>query len=151
MRTMLPAALLSLLATEATAQQVVDHTRARRFIGDEVAVEGPVARVAPARGGSLWISLGRPYPSATLVIVVPAEFVDNLGDPRSLEGATVRVTGRIYTGDASDTGIPRGSSTPQLEGGNPRRPFIVLRDASRLRVMARPGAAPDTGAVIPPR
>lgn len=143
--------LISLVAAEAGAQQLVDHTRARRFIGDEVAVEGPVARVAPGRGGSLWISLGRPYPSATVVIVVPAEFVDNLDDPRSLEGATIRATGRVYSGEAAETGISRGSSTPQLEGGNPRRPFIVLRDASRLVVVSRPGAARDTVAVIRPR
>lgn len=143
--------LLSLLAVEVAAQQTVDYTRVRRFIGEEVTVEGPVARVAPANQGSLWISIGRPYPSARLVIVVPSDFVQSMDQPRSLEGATVQVTGRVYTGEAAETGISRGTSTPQLAGGNPRTPFIVLRDLSRLRVVNRPGAAPDTGTVVPPR
>lgn len=143
--------LFSLLAVEAAAQQLVEHTRVRRFIGEEVTVEGPVARVAPARQGSLWISIGRPHPSASLVIVVPSDFVQSLDQPRSLEGATVRVTGRVYTGEAAETGIARGTSTPELPGGNPRTPFIVLRDLSRLQVVARPGAAPDTTTGVPPR
>lgn len=143
--------LFSLLAVEAATQQEIEHTRVRRFIGEEVSVQGPVARVAPGSQGSLWISIGRPHPSASLVVVVPAEFVKNLDEPRSLEGATVRVTGRIYTGEAAETGIARGTSTPQLPGGNPRTPFMVLRDASRLQVVTRPGTVPDTGTVMPPR
>lgn len=145
MRWIFPGVLLSLLAVEASAQQEIEHTRVRRFIGEEVTVEGPVARVAPGRQGSLWISLGRPHPSATLVIVVPEEFVTTLGQPRELEGATVKVTGRIYSGEAAETGISRATSTPQLAGGNPRTPFILLRDASRLRVVARPDSVPGTG------
>lgn len=141
--------LFSLLAVEAAAQQEIEHTRVRRFIGEEVTVTGPVARVAPGRQGSLWISIGRPHPSATLVIVVPEEFVSTLGQPRELEGATVKVTGRIFTGEAAETGIPRGTSTPRLPGGNPRTPFILLRDASRLQVITRPGTVPDTGTVVP--
>lgn len=143
--------LFSLLAVEGAAQQEVEHNRVRRFIGEEVTVTGPVARVAPGRQGSLWISIGRPHPSATLVIVVPEEFVSTLGQPRELEGATVKVTGRVYTGEAAETGISRGTSTPQLAGGNPRTPFILLRDASRLQVVSRPGTVPDTGTGGPPR
>lgn len=151
MRWMLPGVLFSLLAVEGAAQQEVEHNRVRRFIGEEVTVTGPVARVAPGRQGSLWISIGRPHPSATLVIVVPEEFVSTVGQPRELEGATVKVTGRVYTGEAAETGISRGTSTPQLAGGNPRTPFILLRDASRLQVVSRPGTVPDTGTGGPPR
>jgi hypothetical protein len=151
MRWILPGVLFSLLAVEAAAQQEIEHNRVRRFIGEEVTVTGPVARVAPASQGSLWVSIGRPHPSASLVIVVESEFVKNLDEPRSLEGATVKVTGRIFTGEAAETGISRGTSTPQLAGGNPRTPFIVLRDASRLQVVTRPGTVPDTGTVGFPR
>lgn len=151
MRWILPAILFALLAVEATAQQEIEHNRVRRFIGEEVTVTGPVARVSPASQGSLWISIGRPHPSASLVIVVEEEFVRTLDQPRSLEGATVRVTGRIFTGEAAETGISRGTSTPKLAGGNPRTPFILLRDASRLQVLTRPGTVPDTGTGGPPR
>lgn len=150
MRWMLPLMLVSLVAAETGAQQVVDHTRVRRYAGEEVTVEGPVARVAPASQGSLWISLGRPHPSATLVIVVAEEFVRSLDQPRSYEGATIQVTGRIHTGEAGGIGIDR-NVTPQLPGGNPRTPFIVLQDISRLKVISRPGAVPDTGTRVPPR
>lgn len=129
---------------------VVDHTRVRRFAGEEVTVEGPVARVAPAGGGSLWISLGRPHPSATIVIVVPMEYARGFDTPRSYEGAIIQVTGRILTGEAGGLGIDP-TNTPRLPGGNPRTPFIVLQDLGRFKVISRPGQPrPDTTASRPP-
>ncbi len=130
--------------------QVVDHSRVRRYAGEEITVEGPVARVAPGGGGSVWISLGRPHPSASLVIVVLEEFAKSLETPRYYDGAIIQVTGRILTGEAGGIGIDR-TNTPQLPGGNPRTPFIVLQDIGRFRVVSRPGEPrPDTTASRPP-
>lgn len=147
----IPGLLLSLvLAGEALAQAtVVDHSRVRRYAGEEITVEGPVARVAPGGGGTLWFSLGRPHPSATLVIVVAEEFVKGFDSPRSYEGAVVRVTGRILTGESGGIGIDR-TNTPRLPGGNPRTPFIILQDIGRFQVVSRPGEPrPDTTRRVP--
>ena len=139
--------LFSLLAVEAAAQQEIEHTRVRRFIGKVVTVEGPVARVTPAGVDRLWISIGGPHPSASLVIVARPEHVRTLVG-FNLEGATVKVTGRIYTGEPVKTGILRFH--PPI-GRGPRTPFMYLRDLSDLRVVARPGAVPDTGTGVPRR
>lgn len=129
---------------------VVDHSRVRRYAGEEVTVEGPVARVAPGGGGSVWISLGRPHPSATLVIVVLEEYAKGLQTPRYYDGAIIQVTGRILTGESGGIGIDP-TNTPRLTGGNPRTPFIVLQDLNRFRVISRPGdARSDTTTSRPP-
>lgn len=147
MRSLLAVLLVALVPTEGTAQdRVVDHTRVRRYSGEVVTVEGPVARVAPAGGGALWISLGKPHPSATIVIVVPAEFARSFDTPRTYEGAIVHVNGRIFTGEPGGT-TSDATATPRLVGGNPRTPFIVLADLSRFRVVT----PPDTSAVPPTR
>lgn len=142
MRTLLAAMLVSLVPVTGSAQdRVVDHTRARRYSGEVITVEGPVARAAPGGAGTLWISLGKPHPSATVVIVVPSEFVPSLGTPRDLEGAIIQVRGRIFTGEAGGT-TTDATVTPQLQGGNPRSPFIVLQDLSRLRIVTPADSVP---------
>lgn len=147
MRSLLAVFVLALVSVASHAQdRVVDHTRVRRFSGEVVTVEGPVARVAPAGGGSLWISLGKPHPSATIVIVVPAEFARTFDTPRTYEGAIVHVNGRIFTGEAGGT-TTDATVTPRLAGGNPRTPFIVLQDLSRFRIVT----PPDTTGTPPPR
>lgn len=146
--------LFSLLAAEGAAQQEVDHTRVRRFMGEEVTVEGPVARVAPDRRGNLWISIGAPHPRASLVIVVRPQHVSGLG-ARGLEGATVKVTGWIQPGEPIFPvgGIDRFRSPFFLAGIDRSRfpSFMYLEDLSRLQVVTRPSTVPDTGARIPPR
>lgn len=142
MRTLLAAMIITLVPATGSAQdRVIDHTRARRYSGEEITVEGPVARMAPGGAGAMWISLGRPHPSATVVIVVPPEFVPSLGTPRSWEGAIVHVRGRIFTGEAGGT-TRDATVTPQLQGGNPRTPFIVLQDLSRLRIVTPADSVP---------
>jgi hypothetical protein len=144
----LVASLGLMLLPAAGWSQVVDHTKVRQFSGEEVTVEGPVARGILAGGGVIWFSLGKPHPSATLVVVVPAEFVSNFDDPRSYEGATIRAAGRIRTGDA--TGIGTDPTTRgALRGGAPKTPYLVLEDPSKFRVMSRsvptPPPAPPPG------
>ncbi|MDZ4675376.1 MAG: hypothetical protein SGI84_13040 [Gemmatimonadota bacterium] len=142
MRTLLAAMIITLVPAAGSAQdRIVDHTRARRYSGEEITVEGPVARVAPGGAGSLWISLGKPHPSATLVIVVAAEFVPSLGTPRSYEGAIIQVRGRVFTGEAGGT-TTDATVTPNLPGGNPRTAFIVLQDLSRFRIITPPDSVP---------
>lgn len=142
MRSLLAVLVMTLVPTAGSAQdRVIDHTRVRRYSGEVVTVEGPVARVTPAGGGMLWISLGKPHPSATIVIVVPAEFARSFDSPRAYEGAIVHVNGRIFTGEAGGT-TTDATVTPRLVGGNPRTPFIVLADLSRFRIVT----PPDTSA-----
>ena len=132
-----PAFLFSLAMPLAVSAQprIVDHTKARMYINEEVTVEGPVARVDRGGGGALWFSLGKPHPSSTVVIVVPAEFASAFSDPRAYEGKLIRVSGRLSTGEAEGIGSDRSGGT-RLRGPKPRSPFIVLEDASRLSIVA---------------
>ena len=126
--------LASLGPSFAAAQpMVIDHTKARMYVNEEVTLEGPVARV-DRNGGALWFSLGKPHPSSTVVVVITKEFVSAYPDPRVYEGATIRVRGRISSGNQEGIGIDR-SGGARLTGPKPRSPFIVLEDPSRLTVV----------------
>ena len=119
---------LALPGSAGAQARLIDHTKARMYINEDVIIQGPVARVDRARGGELWFSLGKPHPGATVVIVVPAQFANDFQDPRKWEGKTVQVGGRLTTGEAE--GIDR------MKAANaPRNPFIVLEDPSRLKVV----------------
>jgi len=65
----LPLLLPALVMAGALEAQVVDHTRVRRYAGEEVTIRGPIARGVPMGGGVVWFSLGKPHPSASLVVV----------------------------------------------------------------------------------
>lgn len=132
MRTMSVFLLGSLLPAGAHAQSVVDHSKARSYVNEEVTIEGPVARVDRS-GRALWFSLGKPNPSATVVIVVSSEFSSAYPDPRSWEGATVRVRGRVLSADQEGIGIERTGS--RMSGPKPRGPFIILEDPSRMTIV----------------
>jgi hypothetical protein len=140
--------LASVAPAWAAAQPVViDHTKARTYVNEEVTLEGPVARVDRS-GRSLWFSLGRPHPSSTVVIIVPEEFASSYSDPRSYEGATVRVRGRLASTDLEGIGIDRGSGV-RLSGPKPRSPFIVLEDPSRMTIVAPKPKEPKPDAAKP--
>lgn len=113
--------------------RVVDHTKARMYLGEDVIIEGPVARADRASGGSIWFSLGKAHPSSTVVVVVPKEFASAFPEPRDLEGATVRVSGRLSSAETAGIGLER-TANRSMTGPKPRSPFIVLEDPSRLRV-----------------
>ena len=134
--------LLALLPGIASAQ-VVDHKQVRKYAGEEVTVRGPIARAQNMGGGTIWLSLGKPHPSATLVIVVPAELVGNFGDPRSYEGAVIEVQGRILTGEMGGIGIDP-TIAGALRGGAPKTPYIVLKNASRIQIVESPPAPSGT-------
>src|SRR6185503_15349253 len=102
--------LLSLLALPAlpaalSAQaRIIQHDKARMYLDEDVIVEGPVMRVDHGPGGALWFSLGKAHPNATVVIVVPANYVSNFSDPRAYEGAKIQASGRLTTGEARGIG-----------------------------------------------
>jgi hypothetical protein len=140
--------LLGLAGAPPLQAQVVDHTRVRRYAGEEITVRGPIARATNAGGGVVWFSLGKPHPSATLVIIITSALASNFGDPRGYEGATVEVMGRILTGEMGGvTNDPTIAGA--IRGGEPKTPYIVLKDASRLRVV-KPPAPPQTPPPPPP-
>ncbi len=126
---------LVLCAGTAQAQsRVVDHTKVRMYVNEEVTVEGPVARADRGAGGSVWFSIGKAHPNASLVVVVTSEYAKSLDDPRTYEGATIQVTGRVTTGEQQGIGMDR-SSGPRLSGQKPRNPYIVLEGLTRFRVV----------------
>ena len=129
--------------------QVVDHTKVRRYAGEEVTVRGPIARGDNAGGGTVWFSLGKPHPSATLVIVIPSGMATNFKDPRSYEGAVVEVMGRILTGDMGGT-TTDPTIADAIRTGQPKTPYIVLKNASRFRVVQDPPAAAPPPPSTPP-
>lgn len=150
---MRPLALLlpGLLITGTLHAQVVDHSRVRRYAGEEVTVRGLIARGAPVGGGVVWFSIGKPHPSASLVVVVPADMAGNFEDPRTYEGAVVEVMGRIMTGEAGGIGTDP-TIRRMLRGNEPKTPYIFLTSAARLKVVERPPAPvePPPAAPTPP-
>ena len=132
MRTLLaPAAALlaSLPLPIRSAAQVIDYTKVRQYVGEDVTVEGPVARVERGTGGTLRFSIGKTYSRRTLEVVVPSEFVNAFDQNiRSYEGKTIQVRGRISTGEAEGIVAGRGEGTSSI-------PAIVLTDSSRLKVV----------------
>lgn len=136
------------LAAQPLAAQAIDHTRVRRYAGEEITVRGPVARAANAGGGNVWLSLGRPHPNSTLVVIIPAGQAGNFGDVRTFEGTTIEVLGRILTPDMSTGATSDPTTAGAIRGGAPRTPYIVLTAASRLRVVDT--TAPPPASSAPP-
>ena len=114
--------------------RVVEHTKARLYLHEEVTLEGPVARADRGSGGAIWFSLGKAHPSATVVIVVPPQFAAHFDTPRDYEGKTIQITGRVTTGESQGIGIDRSGGS-RTSGATPRNPYIVLEDPSKLRIV----------------
>ena len=133
MRTLSIVLLLGLPAALPAQTRVIDHTKARMYLNEDVVIEGPVARVDHANGGALWFSLGKAHPSSTVVIVVLKEFASAYPEPRAWEGATVRVSGRLSSAEAAGIGLER-TANRAMSGPKPRSPYIVLEDPSRMTI-----------------
>ncbi len=118
------------LASPGSAQ-VVDYTKVRQYVGEDVTVEGPIARVDRIGRGVVRFSIGDSYSRRTLEVLIPPEFGASLeSDLRSYEGKVVQVRGRITTGEAEGLASrTTGSSTI---------PSMVLQDINRLKVVATP-------------
>lgn len=120
------------MVSEGAVAQVIDYTKVRQYVGEDLIVEGPVARVERGTGGVLRFSIGKTYSRRTLEVVVPAEFVKTFDQNIHVyEGKLVRVRGRIMTGEAE--GVIRGHGE-----GTSSIPAIVLEDGSRLKVVPPP-------------
>ncbi len=120
-----------------TAQtEVVQHKRAKRYVDQMVNVEGPVARVRNLGNGSVQIEIGRPYPSSSLVVVIPEEAVGLFRELRDLEGRVIRVYGRVRASllEKGSVGIV---STDNQNGEPPllKAPSMVLRERGKLQVL----------------
>ena len=134
---------LVLWPTAANAQpRIIDHTKARMYLNEDVIIEGPVARAARAGGGAVWFSLGKPHPSATLVVIVSADLARSLDELRTYEGTVVQVSGRVTTGEKQGIGMDR-SGGPRVSGPKPRNPFIVVEDLSKFRVVTPAQPKPE--------
>lgn len=101
------AVLVSILPAASAFGQVVDHSQARTFVGQEVTVNGPVARVERLANGTLRLSIGRSFETRSLEIIVPAEVAQLLGDEQRFAGRSIDVHGRILAAaDSTQPGIP---------------------------------------------
>jgi hypothetical protein len=107
MRVPVAAALVSVVSATSLVAQVRDHSQARALIGQEVTVNGPVARVERLANGNLRLSIGRSFEERSLEIIVPAALSRVFGDGLMFEGRNVDVRGRVLaSADATQPGIP---------------------------------------------
>jgi len=131
------------LTLAAQGAEIVPHGDAHKHVNQYVTVEGPVANIRVQRDRSVWLSLGRPYPRADLVIVVPEATAQAIPNLRDLKDATVRVTGQIrpsgLEGPPPITGVTR---MPEVSGGRPNAPSILLENEGRLTVVKSAGGRP---------
>jgi len=115
--------------------KVIDHTQARRYVGKLVTLEGPVAAVRTVSGGDIWLSLGKPYPGASVVIVIPTSIGKSVGDFRDYEGATIRVTGLVAIAGYDVPGRSPDPAAPRSVPRAPTTPFITLADMSAIQLI----------------
>ena len=122
MHAMRLAAFLALIPAASSFAQVIDHSQARALIGQEVTINGPVAKVERLANGDFRVSIGRSFDQRSLEIIVPAQLDPLFGNGAQFEGRNVDVHGRILA-----------SADPAVPG----IPAIVLSDARDLRLAPR--------------
>jgi len=130
-----PAVIAIALGILVPQGKVIDHTQARRYVGKLITLEGPVAAVRTVSGGDIWLSLGKPYPGASVVIVIPTSIGRSVGDFRDYEGATIRVTGMVAI---SGYDVPGRSPDPTASRRVPQSsntPSITLADMSAIQLI----------------
>ena len=137
MATLRLAALLMIVPAASSFAQVVDHSQARTLIGQEVTINGPVARVERLPNGNLRLSIGRSFEERSLEVIVSGELARLFGDGMQFQGRNVDVHGRILAAaDPTQPGVPAILLT---ESGG-------LRMAPRrIVVVPNPGSLPPTG------
>jgi hypothetical protein len=118
--------------------KVIDHTQARRYVGKLITLEGPVAAVRTVSGGDIWLSLGKPYPGASVVIVIPASIGKTVGDFRDYEGATIRVTGVVAIAGYDVPGRSPDPTASRRVPQTPNTPSITLAEMSAIQVITPP-------------
>lgn len=130
------AAILTLAPLPLAAQaNVILAKDAKRFVGQRVTVEGTVANVR-TQGTETWISLDKAYPGTPLLIILSADVAGTFGDARSLTKKKVRVTGTVRPSSLEGPSPMTGREVmPDVGGGRPRAPSILLEDSSKLVVV----------------
>lgn len=116
------AALVSILPAASAFAQVIDHSQARAFVGREVTVNGPVAKVERLANGILRLSIGKSLEERSLEIIVPSEVARSLGDELRFQGRSIDVHGRILA---------------SADSARPGVPAIILSDSRELRMAPR--------------
>lgn len=142
MRALPLAALVSILPVASSFAQVIDYSQARTFVGQEVTVNGPVAKVERLASGNLRLSIGKSFEERSLEIIVPIAVARLLGDEQRFAGRSIDVHGRIIaSADPNEPGVPA----------------ILLADSRDLRMAPRrivvtgPAPPPPGRAVLQPR
>jgi len=129
-------AVLTLFPLHLVAQtEAISAKDAKRHLNQRVTVEGVVANVR-TQGQETWISLEKAYPGTPLLIVMSADIAAGWGDTRSLANKRVRVTGTVRP-SALEGAVPMTGreAMPEIGGGRPRAPSILLEDRSKLVVV----------------
>lgn len=125
------------LAAPAQAQDLVPLDEVRDHVNRFVTVEATVARVFRS-GRDTWVSLGKAYPAAPLVIVIPSSLVSAIPNLQSYRGKLVRITGRIeppiQEGPPGRTRNPADAAPARM----PSKPYVRLEDPGMLVLLGSP-------------
>jgi len=129
-------AILTLLPLPLAGQgEVILAKDAKKFVNQRATVEGVVVNVR-TQGTETWVSLDKAYPGTPLLIVLSADVASAYGDVRSLARKKVRVTGTIRPSALEGPSPMTGrEAMPEVGGGRPRAPSILLEDSSKLVVV----------------
>ncbi len=130
------AAILTVAPLSLAAQsEAILAKDAKRFVGQRVTVEGVVVNVR-TQGSETWISLDKAYPGTPLLIIMSADVASAFGDARGLTRKKVRVTGTVRPSALEGPSPMTGrDAMPEVGGGRPRAPSILLEDSSKLMVV----------------
>ena len=131
--------VLALPQRSALAQEIVPLEEVRNRLHQRVTVEGKVAEVRRRTSGQVWLGLGRPYPTSSLVIILRQSIAQSISDLSAYRGRTVRVTGLVRPGVA-EGGTAGGANRAGWSLAGPEVPNIELEERGMLeRVDPPPG------------
>ncbi len=137
-RLVMPALFGAIPAAAAAQSDVILAKDARKYTNQRVTVEGKVAQVR-RQGSETWVALERSYPGSPLVIVLSEAVATAMGDVQGLKGKLVRVSGTVQPSALEGPPPMMGrEATPEVGGGRPRAPSILLEDVGKLVVVGEP-------------